>query len=598
MQADQATPGSAPLAAGRMSRRIALGLAALCALALVLRLLGIGSMLPQVPQVDEQILYTQVCVEDGLDLPVSKQSLPFAYPTLVAKVLHAVVPKPGACVARTTEEHVECATKTLVWMRVWLAIAAALGVPLLFFLARRVVPDPVALMAATWLAFSVLHAWYSSQARPHAVLCTLVVLAVLSCVELRRRGDARSYVLAGIATALAASTLQSGVFVVPAFVVAHFLRKRGSTGRPWLWFAAALALVVASVVLFNRHGARDPNAPLSSGSGLIPLLLDKMHGLDLSDFTGHGFGGMFTGIVQYDPWLGAFAGVGLVVVITRVMRSRELLFGTRGRDAAVLLAHGLTHVVAFGMFDRTFQRFLMPVVPYMCLLAAVAVAWIASALASGLPSARPRKLATGTVVVLALAPQIFAGIKVAWLHAAPDTLSSAAAWIRTNLDREHARIAVAPTLELALLRRPEGLPRYLGSDALTFSLWTDYQIARESVIDPAETWSLTNVPLARQIERDRLRQDPDAFVRALDADYVVVDVNHDDRRQILDVLRQAVMRHGHLVAHFGPREPTRAGDVPILYHLDGPLAPDAHFAWRVAIYAAQGPDVEIYALDR
>ena len=41
-------------------------------------------------------------------------------------------------------------------------------------------------------------------------------------------------------TALAASTLQSGVFVIPAFVVAHLLRERGRARLPWLWFAGML----------------------------------------------------------------------------------------------------------------------------------------------------------------------------------------------------------------------------------------------------------------------------------------------------------------------------------------------------------------------
>jgi hypothetical protein len=106
------------------------------------------------------------------------------------------------------------------------------------------------------------------------------------------------------------------------------------------------------------------------------------------------------------------------------------------------------------------------------------------------------------------------------------------------------------------------------------------------------------IPFTRAPDRERFQHDPDAFVRSLDADYVIVDVQHDARRQILGVLRSAVARQGHLVAHFGPREPTLESDVPILYQLDGPLAPDARFAWRVMEYAAQGPDVEIWKIDR
>ncbi len=600
MDSEPAKPTA--ITARPLGRRIAWGLAALTLVALIARMVGIGSMLPHVPQVDEQILYSQVFVEDGLELPESKVPLPYAYPTLIARVLHLVVPRPEACDAHTTEEHLHCAARVVEAMRVWLCLVAALGVPLLFFLARRFVPDPVALLAAAWLAFSVLHAWYSSQARPHGTLCTVVLLAMIACVDLRRRPDAGSYVRAGLATALAASMLQSGVFVIPAFVIAHLLREQARARRAWLWFAATLAFVFACVIGFNHHPPHvtDASSP-GGGGGLMSLLLDKMHGLDLSYFKGRGFSAMLDALANYDPWLSAFAALGVVVVVVRVVRARtagERVLGARARDTSVLLAHFATHVIAFGVFNNTFQRFLMPVVPLLCLLAAIAVASCARALSSRASTAAGRTRISVAVVALVLMPQAFACIKVAWLHVAPDTLSSASTWIAKNLDHEHARIAVAPTLELPLMRRPEDLPAYLGADALTFSLWIDYQVGLRSAVDPREIWNLENIPFARADQREKFRKDPDGFVRTLAADYVVVDVNHDDRRQILDVLRKAVMKQGHLVAHFGPREPTRAGDVPILYQLDGPLAPDAHFAWRVMEYAAQGPDVEIWKLDR
>ena len=600
MDSDPAKP--AETMARPLGRRIAWALAALALVALTLRMAGIGAMLPHVPQVDEQILYSQVCADDGIELPPSKQAQPYAYPTLIARMLHFVVPQPGTCDAHTTQEHLACASRVVESMRVWLCLVSVLGVPLLFFLARRFVPEPVALLAAAWLAFSVLHAWYSSQARPHGTLCTVVLLAMIACVDLRRRPDAGSYVRAGLATALAASTLQSGVFVIPAFVVAHLLRERGGARRAWTWFAGAFVFVSAGVIAFNHHPPRPSDSTSSNGGGgLLSLLLDKMHGLDVSYFSGRGFGAMLDALANYDPWLSAFALLGIIVAVSRAVRARapdERLFGSRGRDVMVLVTHGATHVIAFGVFNNTFQRFIMPVVPYLCLLAAVAVAGCASTFSARAATARARTWITGAVVGLLLAPQAFAAIKVAWLHYAPDTLSSTSTWIAKNLDREQARIAYSPTLELPLMRRREDLPPVAGADALTFSLWSDYQVGLDESADSGERWHLSMLPFARVPERERFQKDPDEFVGTLDADYVILDVQHDARRQILGVLRAAVARQGHRVAHFGPREPTREGDVPILYQLDGPLAPDKHFAWRVMEYAAQGPDVEIWKLDR
>jgi hypothetical protein len=196
------------------------------------------------------------------------------------------------------------------------------------------------------------------------------------------------------------------------------------------------------------------------------------------------------------------------------------------------------------------------------------------------------------------APEAFVGFKLARLRAEPDTLTRAAEWFITHADREHDRIAIAPTLALPLLRKVEFVPDFRGVDNIAFSLWPDYQAGLRPSDRAGLDWALFAVPIQGRRMREEMERDPDAFVRNLDARYVVVDVNHDQRRPLLDVLRDAVIRHGRLVAHFGPRERTLPGDVPILYHLDGPGAPDAHFAWRAARYAAQGPDVEIYELMR
>jgi hypothetical protein len=301
--------------------------------------------------------------------------------------------------------------------------------------------------------------------------------------------------------------------------------------------------------------------------------------------------------VDYDPWLGALALLGLVMLVARALHGGRARIGERGRDAAILGAHGLAHVVAFGVFDRTFQRFLMPVVPYLCMLAAYAVASAVQAAALRTSSTRARARITTLIVAIALVPQAFVAFKLAWLRAAPDTLTLAAEWLRDNADSERDRIALAPTVELPLLRRSEDVPAYLGFDVLTFSLWPDYQVRlrpeqREGLTTPTFT-----APMMSQKKRDEMLRDPDAFVRELGARFLVVDVNHDARRPIIGVLRQAAMRQGRLVAHFGPRDPTHAGDLAILYNFDGPGAPDAAFAWRAARWSRQGPDIEIYALD-
>lgn len=599
----------------RTKTRTALLLAAITLFALALRWTGVGFELPQIPQVDEQVLYRQLWIERGVEPPAHKRNIPFAYPTLIARGLALAIPQKVEPVesAATTSAHLARAARDVVDMRYVLALLSACAVPLVFVFARRFVADGIALFAALWLAVSILHGWYSTQARPHGVLCTLTLLAVLASIEMRRRADLRSYLLAGLATGLAAGALQSGLFVLPAFCAAHVLRTREGASdadsnrrssartrafRAWSWFALSSVIVLACLAFFYRHAgsATAPEATTAT-TGFFAQFLHKMHGIEASDFGGQGFAEMLVALWNYDPILGVLALGGVLVLVVRALRGRDVLAGARGRDILVVLAHAVPHVVAFGLFARTFQRFLMPLVPYLCLLAA----WFLFGAARSLLSKRSKSIsrsafAIGVLSVPTLA-ETYTACKVAWLRRAPDTATSAARWIEAHADREKDRIALSPTLELPLLRTAETVPEYLGRDALAFALWTDYQLALSEDARRGLAYDMPQIPLHIPKQREALNREPAKFLLDLKARYVVLEVVHDDRRAILRILRDEARRHGHLVARFAGRARASEDDVPLLYQFDGPLAPDEFIAWRIATYSALGSDIEIYELD-
>jgi hypothetical protein len=351
------------------------------------------------------------------------------------------------------------------------------------------------------------------------------------------------------------------------------------------------------VLLFYRRGEATAAGP-SLSEDPVAWLMGRIHKFDSHMFNGRGFDGLRHAVVDYEPVLGLLSVVGLAVLLARAARSGRRGMSDRVRDILVLVAYPITHVVAFGLYQDTFQRFLIPVIPWMCLLAAIGLASAARSIGRLAGSNRPRRIVTAMVLVIALAPQAWVALRIVHLRLAPDTLTRAAAWIQANVDREHERVAVVPTLDLPLIRPLALLPLRRIHGPLNFSPWTDHQLALAPEERDPLAWSLFQVPLFNQRLRDEMASDPDAFVRALDAQYLLIDVTHGFRHGILDVLREGARRQGRLVARFGSREPASEEDLPILYELNGPYAADEHFAWRAARFTSQGPDVEIYALPR
>lgn len=655
--------------------QLALGVLALLFLvACALRVCGDDFMLPHVPQVDEQVLVLQANAQRGGDVPESKRNIPYAYPTLLARGLVWAAPDASERPCTSLEEHLEAASADIVHYRSVLALLSSLAIPLTFFVCRRFTRDSVALLASAWMTFSVLHGWYASQARPHAVLSVVTLIAVLACLALRRLPRWTTYLAAGAAVGVAFGALQSGLFTLAALVAAHLLRDRSraeprerasargpeasressqapsrdpsrasshstpetspsevaSSTRRWtehVPFAASLSLAFGVALLFYEHGYAV--APGEEEVGVLEQILHRSHGLTLEYVSGRGFAAMTRAVADYEPWLGAWAVIGTAFVVAGFVsrrRTRARLvavprpstiesrptgtFVIDGRDACVVAAHAGAHLLAFGLFSSTFQRFLMPVMPYACMLAAVGTARSANWMASGFRRASTRTggdradtervgrvSATRAVVVLAvLAPQSYVAAKLTWLKVAPDTCTLAADWLRAHADRTRDTIVAMPTFDLPLLRTRAGISANLAGDRLAFYRWIDHHLLLSDEELAPIAYRLSSAPLQSAADRRRLTEDPRGFVKALGARYVVAEVMHGGRRPIAEVFRAAVASEGRVVARFGPLEDPRDDDWPILYQFDGPIAPERGFAWRAARSVRQGPDLEIYEL--
>jgi hypothetical protein len=571
------------------ARAHVLPLLALFAAAFALRLWGIGFGLPQKTEDDCMIPYqVEALYDEGAADRGAERNYNW-YPLLLARVA-ALWPEPelapgGAPLA----EHLAAAERLHVRTRATLAAIACLAVPLTWLLARPWLPAGWSYLAAALVATSLLHLSFSQQARPHAPASALFLAAVLAGVWVRRSAGWLPHAAAALSAFAAVGCLQSGVLCLPALALGYALRPGGwrrlADGRALLVLAgAAAALALCYPFLWRGDfGRREGQAHVFDLGG---------HMIFLDQFNGRGFAAIARALWSYEPVLLALGGLALAFVPLRLGSPERVADPGSGgtRDAWIALACSLPYLAAVGLYERTYERFVIPLVPY----AAVAAAFGARELARLVPAP--------AVALLALALPFSASVRLARARAAPDTLAEAAAWVAANVDPSQA-VLLTSKVDLPLGRAPEGLdypgwPEPLSSRRFWFLPWSHYlgRLAERSGPQalPEPRFDLRWLP----VDQRAYLEDAAGLIAAERADYAVAEVFGDGRLAPVGPSLTAGFRaSGELVARISPDARADYSEHPFGYQ-DETSVQSPHFALRALQARCTGPVLEIYRLAR
>jgi len=576
------------------------GLIVVCALGLTLRLRGIGYLLPTVTQLDGSVIVHQIeVIRAGT---ASSASDPHAayYPQLLALVA-SLLPDPGRTApgtARDLAEHLKLASAAWVQARIVSVLLSIWIVPASFFLARRFLSSGWALLAAALCATSLLHVVFSSQERPHGTAATFSLLAVLAALRLRRDASVGAYALVGVASGLAIGSLHYGAFVLCAVVAAVWLRDEQPKRASAWWILASLAIIALCVRWLypfhftegsggikgflspeNVNGARALNL---SGQ---PLLLDK--------FDGTGFISIVSNAWSYDPVIFLTACAGAAFLIARLRRGMSSLDRERRRDLAVVLAYVLPYFLVIGMYAETWERFLMPLIPYLACLGAFGAKSVIARLVERMSAARARAAYSASFAALLPALALVPAVKVGCVRASPNTLSCAADWIEKNASVADP-IVVVPYVDLPLLHADAALAE--NSKRPWSSNWIRYKMQLTDAEKSGPRYEVYVVPKPRLEAMQALTDDPLGYFREYHARYVVI-VTGSEELAMLAHAREALRREAELVYRATP-ERVDAGRSTGFFqrHLENVL--EMPFFLFVLEAARMGPTLEIYRLNQ
>jgi 4-amino-4-deoxy-L-arabinose transferase-like glycosyltransferase len=404
-----------------------LGLVVVLAAAAVLRLWGIGQGIPYAVGVDEPEI-----IERAVRMMKTGDFNPhfFDYPGLYIYV--QVVIGCLSFIAQAIFRGIYAlnavgADDFYLWGRISTAVLGTLTVYVVYQIGLRWGARH-ALLAAALLAVMPNHVRESHFVLTDVPLTFLMALAFLLSLRALEKGTPRAFALAGAVTGLAAATKYYGAVSVLLPLLAAYLNHGGDRSR----LRCGLVALGAAVAAFLA------GAPFTLLD--LPSFLNGFAGvMGANQVTKDMWGGWVTSLKHLRLGLGwpglllALAGSGLAVVrvFTGPGRAR---FGL----AVMLLAVYLPLITSR---ETVWARYLLPVVPVICLLAAIAVV-------SGVSLLRrfsiPRWARTSMIVALtvaALLPPAVSSIQWVRVNARVSTQAVAYAWVIANIP-DGARVAL------------------------------------------------------------------------------------------------------------------------------------------------------------
>ena len=406
------------MSGARATKRWGLALGGVVALALILRLVGIRHGLPYVYNADENAHFVARAI--GM-FGHSYNPGYFINPPAFTYVLHVLFAIRWGGRGAVGEAFAVDPGTAFTIGRVVAALLGAAAVGFLGWAGARLLDRRAGLIAAALLAVAFLPVHYGHLALNDVPALAPLTLALVGVAGVYRAGRLRDYALAGAALGLATATkYTAGIVLLPLLAAAAMAPRDRLRGSALAGGLAILAFVIANpYALLDAAGFREGLQQQSeaSGDGGGKLGLEQTSGL--AYYLGTTTWGL--------GWLPALAALGGAIGLA--VRDRRL--------ALVLVPAPVVFLVFMGLQDRFFARWLLPVYPLLCLLAA----WAAVAAVDRLAPRRGWALAVAGVLLCAQA--LVFSIHNDVVLARADTRQLAREWMVRNV-AAGAKVVVEP----------------------------------------------------------------------------------------------------------------------------------------------------------
>lgn len=277
------------------------------------------------------------------------------------------------------------------------AIFGTLTVLIVFRIGERLVNRRTAFIASVFLAFTFLHVRDSHFGVTDVPMTFFIMAAMLYILRIGDTGRMKHYILAGLMAGLAASTKYAGVMLAFPLLAAH-LKVMGESGERTTPLAVIKRPGLFMVMMLAAFLLGTPYAALKFSRFAADLSSEMSH-LD----SGH------MGIILSRGWwhhlrFNLFYGLGWPLLIA-ALAGIVLLLKRDWRKALVFLLFPIFYYLWAGKGYTVFARYMLPVIPFLCIAGAVAMESLRRVVA-GRSSRMTASVIVWVLAVLVLLPSL------------------------------------------------------------------------------------------------------------------------------------------------------------------------------------------------
>jgi hypothetical protein len=424
--------------------------------AVSLRLWGVAQGLPYVYNLDESDHFVPHAVAifgHGLNPHY------FSNPPALTYLLHLLLDVWFGGRTGVAHAYAQHPQDVYVLARVTTAVLGAVAVWLLYLAGARLFGRAVGLLAAAIEAVAFLPVFYAHLALNDAPTLAPLTLALLGTAGILRRGRALDYLIAGAGLGLACATKYTAGIVLPALLAAiairYLQRDRDPPARsrlvalaspPLAGVAIAGAAAVVAFVIANPYSLLDYQA---FHRGLV-------HQSSLSGEGQGKLGAPTAGGLAYYLWSLTW-GLGWVPSLA-ALGGAITVWRAEGRLGWLLVPAPVLYLLFMGTQGRYFGRWLLPIFPFLCLLAAFFAVQLAEALARRRPGMRP---ALPVLLVAVLCAQgVIYSVHAGLVLSRADTRNLTRAWMVGHVPGG-TRVVVEPVVPNGWVTDVGGRERWL-----------------------------------------------------------------------------------------------------------------------------------------
>jgi len=354
--------------------------------------------------------------------------------------------------------------------RVTVALLGTAAVWLLYLVGARLFNRSVGLLASAVMAMAFLPVFYGHLALNDVPTLLPLTLSLLGTAGVLRRGRMFDYLLAGIGLGLAAATkYTAGVMILPLLAagVAQYRDESARAQRD-----VALGMAIALVAALGAYLIANPYSVIDFHAFRAELEVQSSY---TEQSQASWIGGPQQGSFVYYLWSFTW-GLGWVPALA-ALGGAVSIWRSQPRVGWVLVPVAVLYLLFLSLQGRYFGRWLLPIFPIVCLLAASFALEVAGWAGRRAARLRGAPAAFTALAVIALVTQgLVYSIHSGLVLSRADTRNLTRAWIVGHIPAG-ARIVVEPVVPNAWLNETGGLTP-------THGRWVKYPTLRVA-LNPA-----------------------------------------------------------------------------------------------------------------